>query len=450
MNKLASLSFLAASTLTVLAYAESYSSLNYYVCGYEADNPSGCFLWMQSSDNLTTHTAGSLSDVGSVNKTTEFESANYENGKITFGAATANASSIALKLADSIVDVDYFYIQQPSTNKGDGGNAMFWLITADGSTLMEHEAGCMGSGDATCTTAQTANAENRCVDALNSVFYFNEECPSDSTTSNPTSLTELSALALFDRPESVIHDDVNDKIYVSNIHSNNWDNSDPSTQGWISKLSGDFESLDQKWISGIDSPKGMGIYNGKLYVADIDKLRQIDIDTGVVETSYDAPSGYNYLNDVTVCGNGDVFVSEYGYAIMKLSDGTLEPWLSASEATAGGASLDNLNGLYAENETLVFGSGNSLYRIDMSTKAISTITTALPSTDNDGIAGDGNNGYYVTDYNTYAIYHVRNDGSVATLTTLTDGIADLWYRTDNNRLYVPTFNGDSVIMYEPK
>lgn len=273
---------------------------------------------------------------------------------------------------------------------------------------------------------------------------------SGSSTANPTTLTEVSTVTGGSRVESVIYDQDNDAIYASNINGNNWDNSDPSTQGWIARFSGDFQLTEQKWVSGIDSPKGMGIYNGKLYVADIDKLRQIDIATGTVETSYDAPSGYNYLNDVTVCGNGDVYVSNFGSSILRLSGGSLEVWVESAEVAAAGGSLDNLNGLYAENGTLVFGGGNNLYRISTTTKEITTITTSLPTTDNDGIAGDGNGGYYVSDYNSYAIYHVQSDGSVTTLSTLSEGAADLWYRTDNNRLYVPTFNGNSVIMYEPQ
>ena len=74
-------------------------------------------------------------------------------------------------------------------------------------------------------------------------------------------------------PESVIFDKKNSVIYISNI------NGDPlkiDKNGYISKISVDGQILDKKWITGLDAPKGMTIFNDYLFVADINKIWRIN------------------------------------------------------------------------------------------------------------------------------------------------------------------------------
>ena len=75
-------------------------------------------------------------------------------------------------------------------------------------------------------------------------------------------------------PESVIFDKNNNSIYISNI------NGDPlklDKNGYISKISVDGQILDKKWITGLDAPKGMAIFNDYLFVADLNKIWKINI-----------------------------------------------------------------------------------------------------------------------------------------------------------------------------
>ena len=79
---------------------------------------------------------------------------------------------------------------------------------------------------------------------------------------------------LFRVPESVIYDKANDVIYVSNM---NHEPRKKDGNGFISRLSTDGEILDLNWVGDMSSPKGLGIFEGKLYVSDVDEVIVIDI-----------------------------------------------------------------------------------------------------------------------------------------------------------------------------
>src|SRR5215470_772449 len=71
-------------------------------------------------------------------------------------------------------------------------------------------------------------------------------------------------------PESVLLDADNKVLYVSNIDG---------TDGWakdgkgsIGKIGLDGKIIAVDWVPGLDAPKGLGLYKGKLYAADIDEI----------------------------------------------------------------------------------------------------------------------------------------------------------------------------------
>jgi len=89
--------------------------------------------------------------------------------------------------------------------------------------------------------------------------------------------------SLLDLPESAIFDAKNNLIYVSNIggkfsrHDGN---------GFISKLDLNGNIVDLKWATGFDSPQGLGLFNNKLYVADMNRVLVVDIQTGKIEKEF--------------------------------------------------------------------------------------------------------------------------------------------------------------------
>lgn len=107
-------------------------------------------------------------------------------------------------------------------------------------------------------------------------------------------------------PESVLFDGKNKVLYVSNI-----DGTQPwgkDGKGSVGKVGLDGKVLAAEWITGLNAPKGMGMYDGKLYVADLMELVVIDISKGVIEKTI--PLNAAGLNDITISPDGVLYVSD--------------------------------------------------------------------------------------------------------------------------------------------
>ncbi|MES1219018.1 MAG: SMP-30/gluconolactonase/LRE family protein, partial [Bacteroidota bacterium] len=108
-------------------------------------------------------------------------------------------------------------------------------------------------------------------------------------------------------PESVLYDEVNSVLYASNI-----DGTDPwgkDGKGSIAKISMDGKIIAVDWVKGLDAPKGMGLYKGKLYVADLSGIVVIDTKKGAIEKTISV-KGAEGLNDVSVDSKGVIWVSD--------------------------------------------------------------------------------------------------------------------------------------------
>ncbi|MEX1240839.1 MAG: hypothetical protein WEB30_14030 [Cyclobacteriaceae bacterium] len=237
--------------------------------------------------------------------------------------------------------------------------------------------------------------------------------------------------------ESVIHDEDQDVLYVSNI------NGPPDAKdgnGFISKVSLDGEVTNQFWVRGIDAPKGMGIHDGKLYVSDIDRVHEIDTKTGNISKSYPV-AGAKFLNDIAV-DNGKVYISDSrGGTVYLLEDGKVSPWME---------NLHNPNGLFSENGDLVMAlwDDKTLNTVDVSSKEVTKRTDGIENPD--GIEAIGNNEYLVSSWNGI-IHHIDSDwNKTIVLDTRNDTVssADIEYVRSKNLLLVPTFFKNKVVAYE--
>jgi hypothetical protein len=82
-------------------------------------------------------------------------------------------------------------------------------------------------------------------------------------------------------PESVFFDGDAKILYATNI-----DGTDPwgkDGKGSVAKVGLDGKVIATEWVSGLNAPKGMGLYKGKLYVADLNELVVIDIAGGKID-----------------------------------------------------------------------------------------------------------------------------------------------------------------------
>ncbi|MCK4548774.1 MAG: ATP/GTP-binding protein, partial [Candidatus Krumholzibacteria bacterium] len=72
---------------------------------------------------------------------------------------------------------------------------------------------------------------------------------------------------VFKVPESVCWDFDREILYVSNIAGNP---GEKDGEGFISRVSIEGEVRKLRWVTGLNAPKGMAVFGGRIYVSDID------------------------------------------------------------------------------------------------------------------------------------------------------------------------------------
>ncbi|ABG60811.1 conserved hypothetical protein [Cytophaga hutchinsonii ATCC 33406] len=239
-------------------------------------------------------------------------------------------------------------------------------------------------------------------------------------------------------PESVIYNPEDKFIYVSNINGKA-DSTDGN--GFISRLNLDGKISELEWVKGLDAPKGMGIYKGKLYVTDIHKLVIIDIATASIEKSIVIDSA-EFLNDVTIDAKGDVYFTDSGAKRIHLyKDGTVTLWTKDPL-------LIMPNGILAlENSLRIIDMGTGLfYDADYSTKKLTGVADTIPG--GDGVMQISKNEYIISCW-PGEVYYVNEAAVKKILDTKAAKLnaADAWYIDGENLLVVPTFYGNSVMAY---
>jgi hypothetical protein len=242
----------------------------------------------------------------------------------------------------------------------------------------------------------------------------------------------------FEQPESALVDTANNRIVVSNIVGNP---GDVDGNGYLSLLSMDGKVIARHWVDGMDAPKGMAIANGKLYAADITKVRVVDLASGKLVSTIEVP-GAVFLNDMTQDSAGNVYVSDMLADSIYRIDGD-RPELFVKDAL-----LASLNGVFADGGRLIvasWGKGinktdfstaepGGLLSIDLATKTITPLPGAQKFADLDGVIAIGDT-IYATAYMTGTLYSYHDGGTPQVVATFKPGSADIG--TDGKRILVP-------------
>ena len=239
-------------------------------------------------------------------------------------------------------------------------------------------------------------------------------------------------------PESVLYNVADKFIYVSNINGKP-DSADGN--GFITRMTLDGKIEQLEWIKGLDAPKGMGVYQGKLYVTDIHKLIIIDMATATIEKSIAVDSS-DFLNDVTIDAKGNVYFTDSGAKKIHLyKNGVVSLWSSDPL-------LLKPNGLYAlENSLRIIDMQSGLfYDADYSTKKLTGVAKDIPG--GDGVMQISKNEYIISCW-PGEVYYVNDSTTQKILDTKESKLnaADSWYIDAENLLIVPTFFGNSVMAY---
>ena len=240
-------------------------------------------------------------------------------------------------------------------------------------------------------------------------------------------------------PESVLFDKANQILYVSNI-----DGTDPwkaDGKGSIAKVGLDGKIIAAEWVSGLNAPKGMGIYNGKLYAADLGNIAVIDIASGKIEKNIPI-QGATGLNDISIDPNGVIYVTEYlAKKLYKIAN---------EKAELIAENLTQPNGVLFHNNELFLLDGTGMFKVNTD-KSLAKITDGMEG-GVDGIENIEGNSFIVSCWEG-ALWQVNADGTKHLLMDTRKekrSTADIGFDPATKTVYVPTFLRNTVVAYEVK
>jgi hypothetical protein len=230
-------------------------------------------------------------------------------------------------------------------------------------------------------------------------------------------------------PESVLYH--KGDLYVSLIDGQPWD---ADGKGGIAKLDKNGKILNATWATGLSAPKGMGVWDNKLFVADMSDVAVINLRSGKVESRIPV-EGATGLNDITVDDKGVVYVSDSRLGkVHQIRNGKAELYLS---------DLKGVNGLKTVGKDLYILTSNDVFKTGADKKLVTVATTEVGG---DGIEPVGNGAYVISCW-AGLIYYMEADGKLLTLLDTREqkrNTADIGYDPKQRIVYVPTFFKKSV------
>jgi hypothetical protein len=248
---------------------------------------------------------------------------------------------------------------------------------------------------------------------------------------------------VFQNPESVFFDSLRNVIYVSNIGEINKESRDGD--GFISRLNLNGEVEDLRWITGLNDPKGMGMFGNILYVTDLNQVIEIDLESAEVIRKHEV-EGAEFLNDLTVARTGEVYISDSdAHLVYRMRQGA-PPMVWMTE----GNGLNKPNGLLIEEERLLLANmaDGTLNVVNPESKEMREWVTGIGAAD--GIARVGANNYFVSNWNG-EVWFIDFKGSKQKVLDTKDekvNAADITHINSLNILLVPTFFDNRVMAYE--
>ncbi len=238
--------------------------------------------------------------------------------------------------------------------------------------------------------------------------------------------------------ESVYYYKDKDLLFVSCI---NGMPTDKDSNGYISQIDKNGKILNLRWITGLNAPKGMGVFQNKLYVTDIDRIAIIDIPNAEIIKIINV-DGAKFLNDIAIDSAGNVYISDSQNNLVYMLQNDSIVGIFAQD-------LNEANGLYIQNGKLLVGCKDRLAAVDLNTKTVSTIAK-VDTKMIDGLKpADG--GYITSDwYGKVYFLDTKNDTIYAMLNfpAQKKNAADIEYIPGENLVFVPTFFDNRVEIYK--
>ncbi len=263
--------------------------------------------------------------------------------------------------------------------------------------------------------------------------------------------------AVFRTPESVTYDEKRDVLYVSNfnIRGGFLQGDNQSFDEFISRVNTNGEIEQLEWVTGLNAPTGMSVFEDTLYVVERNTLVEINIEAAQIANRYRIP-GARFVNDVEFDGNGIGYISDNdqnaSVTIYRFADGVIGPWINRNQ-------IYRTNGLCLDQDMLIGCDFNSMYLkgVRLSDGQIENMAY-LGAT---GIIYDGlrvvdENSYITSDWtsNVCLVYKpgaVRRILDLSTMNPIAGSMvncADIEYIPQKKLLIIPTFNDHRLLAYE--
>lgn len=240
--------------------------------------------------------------------------------------------------------------------------------------------------------------------------------------------------------ESVCYNPESGVLYVSCIDGNPVEK---DGNGFIAQvtLSGEIKNLE--WITDLNAPKGMGIYQSKLYVTDIDRVVEIGIQNSSIMKEIPV-EGAKFLNDIAIDPYGNIYVSDNVTGrIHRIENETVETWIESDE-------IDSPNGLYYENQEILVGTKKGIFGIRISDKKFWHLVRIQVGID--GLKGIDVGNYIISDWFGKVRLVGNDEEEIMLIDTSTEGVnaADFEFIPGKNLLIVPTFSNNRIMAYQLK
>lgn len=231
-------------------------------------------------------------------------------------------------------------------------------------------------------------------------------------------------------PESALFDAKSKSLFISSMGA-----------GSVVQLGVDGKVLKSDLVTGLNSNKGSGIYNGLFYTAETSSVAVIDLTKGAIIKRIPI-EGAGMLNDLAIDSKGIVYVSDTR---------TGKVWRIEGDKPA--LYLDGIpgaNGLLTVGDDLYLV-GSTIFEKVNANKEIAKIGDGYVS-GLDGIVMIAKDEFILSNY-TGILYDVKADGTKQVLLdTRAKRIMsnDISYDDKSKTLYVPSFSTNRIIAYKVK
>lgn len=271
-----------------------------------------------------------------------------------------------------------------------------------------------------------------------------------STRTRSQELQNTTTISSLAQPESAVFLASKKVYFISNVSGQP---AEKNGLGYITQIDEKGQLIKEKWATGFNGPKGLGIHRNKLYVADIDVVKVLDVTNGKVLETYPA-EGATFLNDVEIDAKGTVYVSDTfgGNAIYRIKEGKITLWLKSEKLNyPNGLKIKDGDlyvaswGVVTNSETFGTDVPGKLMRVSLATKEIQDVTGPLGNLDGLVRYGDA---FLVTDWIAGKLIRISKDGTSEEILKLNPGSADLFINQEEQLLLVPQMLDNSLNFYK--